>query len=76
MEAQQGTLLRRSQAASFAGLARRPRSGNRSHNNGTEHEIAPIHADPLQLHRRGLRNRGSNRNTEFSSSEAAHSASS
>lgn len=30
MEAKDGTLLRRSQAALFAGLARRPRSGNRS----------------------------------------------
>ena len=30
LEAEQGTLLRRSQAASFAGLARRPRAGGRS----------------------------------------------
>ena len=41
IEAQQGTLLRRSQAASFAGLARRPRSGNRSHNRETEPETSP-----------------------------------
>ncbi len=41
MEAQQGTLLRRSQAASFAGLARRARSGNRSHNQATDRETAP-----------------------------------
>ncbi|MGO9489806.1 MAG: hypothetical protein ACLQBB_12345 [Solirubrobacteraceae bacterium] len=41
MEAQQGTLLQRSQAASFAGLARRPRSGNRAHNQSTDLETAP-----------------------------------
>jgi hypothetical protein len=41
VEAQQGTLLRRSQAASFAGLARRPRSGNRAHNQADELETAP-----------------------------------
>ena len=41
VEAQQGTLLRRSQAASFAGLARRPRSGNRAHNQSRELEVAP-----------------------------------
>jgi hypothetical protein len=41
VEAQQGTLLRRSQAASFSGLARRPRSGNRAHNQQTELETAP-----------------------------------
>ncbi len=41
VEAQQGTLLRRSQAATFAGLARRPRSGNRAHNQATEQETAP-----------------------------------
>lgn len=32
MEAEQGTLLHRSEVASFEGLARRPRSGNRAHN--------------------------------------------
>jgi hypothetical protein len=32
MEADDGTLLRRSQAALFAGLARRPRAGSRAHN--------------------------------------------
>jgi hypothetical protein len=32
LEAQDGTLLHRSQVASFAGLARRPRAGNRSQN--------------------------------------------
>jgi hypothetical protein len=37
MEAQGGTLLRRSQAARFAALARRPRAGNRSARGGTEH---------------------------------------
>ncbi|HEX4437380.1 MAG TPA: hypothetical protein VH061_11370 [Solirubrobacteraceae bacterium] len=41
VEAQQGTLLRRSQAASFAGLARRPRAGNRAHNQSEEVEVAP-----------------------------------
>ena len=48
VEAQQGTLLRRSQAASFAGLARRPRSGNRSHNQsvGRAPETAPYIAIP------------------------------
>jgi hypothetical protein len=46
MEAQQGTLLRRSQAASFAGLARRPRSGNRAHNQAVEPETAPYIAIP------------------------------
>ena len=46
VEAVQGTLLRRSQVASFAGLARRPRSGNRSENLGTEPEVAPYVAIP------------------------------
>ena len=41
IEAQQGTLLRRSQAASFAGLARRPRSGNVAHNRESEQETSP-----------------------------------
>jgi hypothetical protein len=36
LEAVDGTLLRRSQAALFDGLARRPRSGNRAHNKSTE----------------------------------------
>ncbi|MHB8533021.1 MAG: hypothetical protein ACYDC2_09905, partial [Solirubrobacteraceae bacterium] len=40
-EAQQGTLLRRSPAAAFAGLARRPRAGNRAHNQQTDGEVAP-----------------------------------
>jgi len=35
MEAQDGTLLRRSQAALFAALARRPRAGNQSEGGGT-----------------------------------------
>ena len=34
LEAQEGTLLRRSEVASFAALARRPRSGNRSQHGG------------------------------------------
>ncbi len=46
VEAEQGTLLRRSQAASFAGLARRPRAGNRSRNTLTEYEVAPYVAIP------------------------------
>ncbi len=48
VEAQQGTLLRRSQVASFAGLARRPRSGNRAHNQsvGRAPETAPYIAIP------------------------------
>ncbi len=48
VEAQQGTLLRRSQVASFAGLARRPRSGNRSHNQSVDRapETAPYIAIP------------------------------
>jgi hypothetical protein len=41
VEAEQGTLLRRSQAASFAGLARRPRAGNRARNTLSELEVAP-----------------------------------
>jgi hypothetical protein len=41
IEAQGGTLLRRSQAAMFAALARRPRSGNRSQNQTTEPETDP-----------------------------------
>ena len=41
IEAQQGTLLRRSEVASFAGLARRPRSGNRAHNREKELETSP-----------------------------------
>jgi hypothetical protein len=36
LEAVDGTLLRRSQAALFDGLARRPRSGNRAHNKSVE----------------------------------------
>jgi hypothetical protein len=38
LEARDGTLLRRSQAALFDGLARRPRAGNRSHQRG---EVEP-----------------------------------
>jgi hypothetical protein len=41
IEAQGGTLLRRSQAAMFAALARRPRSGNRSQNQSEERETDP-----------------------------------
>ncbi len=41
IEAQQGTLLRRSSAAYFQGLGRRPRSGNRAHNGETEAETDP-----------------------------------
>jgi hypothetical protein len=41
MEAVDGTLLRRSAVASFQGLARRPRSGNRAHNGSTEVEVDP-----------------------------------
>ncbi len=41
VEAEQGTLLRRSQAASFSGLARRPRAGNRSRNTELQFETAP-----------------------------------
>ena len=46
LEAEQGTLLRRSQAASFAGLARRPRAGNRSTNTQTQYQVAPYVAIP------------------------------
>ena len=46
VEAEQGTLLRRSQAAAFAGLARRPRAGNRSRNTLTEFEVAPYVSIP------------------------------
>jgi hypothetical protein len=45
MEAEQGTLLRRSQVASFAGLARRPRAGGRSQrglNRNEANEYIPI----------------------------------
>jgi hypothetical protein len=41
IEAQQGTLLRRSRTAYFQGLGRRPRSGNRAHNGQTEPETDP-----------------------------------
>ena len=41
IEAEQGTLLRRSSAALFQGLGRRPRSGNRAHNRQTEAETDP-----------------------------------
>lgn len=43
IEAQDGTLLRRSEAALFTALARRPRAGNREHNAGSagEHETSP-----------------------------------
>jgi hypothetical protein len=41
MEAKDGTLLRRSQAALFDGLARRPRSGNRAHNQSEGFETSP-----------------------------------
>jgi hypothetical protein len=41
IEAEQGTFLQRSQAASFAGLARRPRSGNRAQNKASEPETSP-----------------------------------
>jgi hypothetical protein len=41
LEAQDGTLLRRSSAALFAGLARRPRAGNRSPNEQVQPETDP-----------------------------------
>ncbi len=41
VEARDGTLLRRSHVALFAGLARRPRSGNRAHNKTSEAETSP-----------------------------------
>lgn len=41
LEAQDGTLLRRSQTAFFAGLARRPRAGNRSPNGQVGPETDP-----------------------------------
>jgi hypothetical protein len=41
LEAQDGTLLRRSQTAFFAGLARRPRAGNRSPNGQVQPETDP-----------------------------------
>jgi hypothetical protein len=41
LEAQDGTLLRRSQTAFFAGLARRPRAGNRSPNGQVAPETDP-----------------------------------
>ena len=41
MEAQDGTLLRRSQAALFDGLARRPRAGNRSQNQTARPDTDP-----------------------------------
>ncbi len=46
VEGEQGTLLRRSQVASFSGLARRPRAGNRSHNDILKNEVAPYVALP------------------------------
>ncbi len=46
VEGEQGTLLRRSQVASFAGLARRPRAGNREANTAAENEVAPYIAIP------------------------------
>jgi hypothetical protein len=41
LEAKEGTLLRRSQAALFEGLARRPRAGNIAHNRSTTTETDP-----------------------------------
>ncbi len=46
VEGEQGTLLRRSTGATFAGLARRPRSGNLSFHQQTEYEVAPYVAIP------------------------------
>jgi len=41
LEAKEGTLLRRSQAALFEGLARRPRAGNRAPNSSTVGDTDP-----------------------------------
>ena len=41
VEARDGTLLQRSHVALFAGLARRPRSGNRAHNKAAQTETSP-----------------------------------
>ncbi len=41
IEARDGALIRRSKAALFAGLARRPRSGNRAHDKITTPETSP-----------------------------------
>ncbi len=46
VEAQQGTLLRRSSAAYFQGLGRRPRSGNRAHKGQNEAETDPYVSIP------------------------------
>jgi hypothetical protein len=41
IEAEDGTLLRRSESAQFDALARRPRSGNRASNLSNEHDTSP-----------------------------------
>ena len=52
LEAEEGTLLRRSQAALFNGLARRARAGNRAqHRHGPHTENRPLHPDPVELRR-------------------------
>jgi hypothetical protein len=48
LEAQNGTLLRRSKSAMFAALARRPRSGNRAPNGSTEVDTDPYIPIPDQ----------------------------
>lgn len=67
MEAEQGTLLQRSQAASFAGLARRPRSGNRAQNKASEPETSPYIEIPSICRGSGCE-RGIEPYYEFSSS--------
>ena len=51
LEAEGGTLLRRSQAALFDGSRRRPRSGNVSHNDSIDAGNRPLHPDPRELRR-------------------------
>ena len=54
LEAQAGTLLRRSQVASFAGLARRPRAGGRSPARPEPERIGALHPDSRELRGRPL----------------------
>jgi len=69
MEAQDGTLLRRSEPALFSALARRPRSGNRAHNGSTdEDETSPYIPIPSECVGSAVCSEGIFPEYEFSSS--------
>jgi hypothetical protein len=68
LEAKDGTLLRRSEVASFAALARRPRAGNRSQNQALRPDTSPYIPIPANCRGTACESNGLFPEYEFSSS--------